>query len=396
MKHSFDHLADELAPHYSHFDVENRLLFTGHSHQAWPDVAMDGLTDSFKAAASAVDNKWTPAFEQTEKLRNYLRDFYDDPNGQYCLAENTHLLLVSWLSSFDLKNKPKVITTDSEFHSMYRQLHRLEEEGLEVATVDGHSKDIVEQIEQEIDDRTSAIMLSRVYFESGVVNQHITDIASLARQYGIPFLIDDYHGTNVVPLSLQEAELEDCFVLIGGYKYLQWGEGNCFLRFPQNCNLRPAITGWFAAFSSLDEPRDNGPVSYDEGDQRFATGTYDPASQFRAAKVVDFFQEQGLTPDVLRKQYSHQVQLLKKLFLQQDFDTEVITLRHNRPLRENGGFLALQSPFARSIRAKLMDNGVFTDARGDILRFGPAPYTNSSQIKQAIKHLSAVVEQINP
>lgn len=396
MDHSIDQLASRLAPHYDHFDVQNRLLFTGHSHQAWPDVAKEGLEASFKTAASAVDNKWEPAFEQTEILRNYLRNYYDDPNGQYCLAENTHLLLVSWLSSFDLKNKPKVITTDSEFHSMYRQLHRLEEEGLEVAAVDGHADDIVMQIEEQIDDRTSAIMLSRIYFESGVINQHISDIAALARKHDIPFMIDDYHGTNVVPLSIREQNLQDCFILIGGYKYLQWGEGNCFLRFPENCDLRPAVTGWFAAFSSLDEPRSDGPVTYDDGDQRFATGTYDPASQFRAAKVVEFFEDHELTPTVLRKQYLDQVGLLKNLFLEQDFDPEIITLRHQRPLKENGGFLALQSPFARSIRAKLMDNGVFTDARGDILRFGPAPYTNSSQIKQAITHLASVVQQINP
>src|SRR5680860_310819 len=123
-----DNLAKKLQPHYSHFDVANRLLFTRHSHQAWPDVAREGLTETFHVAARQVDTKWDKAAEKTEILRNYLRDFYDDPNGLYCQSENTHHLLVSWLSSFDLKNKPKIITTDGEFHSMFRQLHRLTEE----------------------------------------------------------------------------------------------------------------------------------------------------------------------------------------------------------------------------------------------------------------------------
>jgi selenocysteine lyase/cysteine desulfurase len=397
MENAIDNLANRLAPHYSHFDVTNRLLLTGHSHQAWPDVALEGLEESFTAAASEVDNKWTPAFEKTDILRSYLRNYYDDPNGLYCLAENTHLLLISWLSSFDLQNKPKVITTDNEFHSMHRQLQRLREEGLEVAAVDADSDNITDKIAEQIDDRTSAIMLSRIYFESGIVNQHISEIATLARNHNIPFLIDDYHGTNVVPLSLQEQNLEDCFLLIGGYKYLQWGEGNCFLRFPKDCKLRPTITGWFAAFDSLDEPRDDTtPVQYDDGNQRFATGTYDPASQFRAAKVVEFFKEQGLTPAVLRQQYLDQVKLLKQLFQEQNFNPEIIRLRHSRPLDENGGFLALQSPYARTVRAKLMDQGVFTDARGDILRLGPAPYIKSEQIKQGIQQLAEVIEKINP
>jgi len=29
-----------LSPHYSRFRVAERLLLTGHSHQAWPDVGL--------------------------------------------------------------------------------------------------------------------------------------------------------------------------------------------------------------------------------------------------------------------------------------------------------------------------------------------------------------------
>lgn len=392
--HSIDDLAKRLQPHYSNFDVANRLLFSGHSHQAWPDVARDGLIESYDTAAKRVDTKWDVAAEKTEILRNYLRDFYDDPEGLYCQSENTHHLIVSWLSSFNLKTKPKIITTDGEFHSMFRQLHRLTEEGLKMAMVEAESDDIVQQIRDEIDDQTCAIMLSRVYFQSGLINQHINEIAALAREHNIPLMIDDYHGTNVVPLSIREQNLEDCYVLIGGYKYLQWGEANCFLRFPKNCDLRPAITGWFASFSTLDEPRDMEPVEFDDGDQRFATGTYDPASQFRAAKVVEFFREHELTPAVLHKQYSAQVKLLRDLFLEQDFDPETISLYHRKPLTQNGGFLALQSPHAREIRAQLLEQNVFTDARADILRIGPAPYITTDQIKKAMAALTSTINDL--
>lgn len=392
---SIDDLAKRLQPHYQHFNVGNRLMFTGHSHQAWPDVAAEGLEESYKAAASEVDNKWDTAFEKAEMLRGYLRNFYDDPDGLYCLAENTHLLLVSWLSSFDLKNKPKVITTDAEFHSMSRQLHRLGEEGLEITTVDGESDQIVKEIDNHADQRTAAIMLSRVYFKSGLINQYIPQIAEIARSYNIPLLVDDYHGTNVVPLSLRETGIEDCFLLIGGYKYLQWGEGNCFLRFPPDCRLRPVITGWFASFNTLDEPRNKGkPVHYNSGNQRFASSTYDSASQFRAAKVVTFFEDQKLTPSILRRQYLSQIKLMKELFLKQDLHTSIIKLRHNRPLEQTGGFLSLQSPFARTISEKLLEQQVYTDARGGVLRMGPAPYITTSQIEQAIEKLAKVVRHL--
>lgn len=390
-----DFLANKLIPHYSHFNVSERLLFTGHSHQAWPDVAREGQTEYFDVCARDVDNKWEAAFEKTEVLRNYLRDFYDDPDGFYCREESTHVLFVSWMSSLDLKNKPKIVSTDGEFHSLFRQLHRLEEEGLEFVQVPVQpDESFAKRIIGEMDERTSAVMLSRVYFETCLINTHLTEIAAAARDKGIPVMIDDYHGTNVVPLSIRESGLEDCFILIGGYKYLQWGEANCFLRFPKYCEYRPAITGWFASFSTLDKPRTNNPVEYDHDNQRFASGTYDPSSQFRAAKVVEFFKEHGLTPEVLRNQYKAQVGLLRERFLAKHFDRSVIRLTHEEPLERNGGFLSLASPHARDIRAKLMENGVFTDARGEILRFGPAPYITTSQIEQAMDELEKVVGRI--
>jgi len=391
-----DALANKLIPHYSQFNVGNRLLFTGHSHQAWPDVAREGQTEYFDVCARDVDNKWETAFEKTEVLRNYLRDFYDDPEGFYCREESTHVLFVSWMSSLDLKNKPKIVSTDGEFHSLFRQLHRLEEEGLEFVQVPVQPDDtFADRIIEEMDDRTSAIMLSRIYFETSLINTHLTEIAAAARKKGIPVMIDDYHGTNVVPLSIRDAGLEDCFILIGGYKYLQWGEANCFLRFPKDCDYRPAITGWFAAFSSLDEPRNNEPVQYDHDNQRFASGTYDPSSQFRAAKVVEFFREMELTPDVLRKQYMAQVGLLRDEFKSKNFDPGLIRLTHEQPLELNSGFLSLTSPKAREIRAALMENGVFTDARGEILRFGPAPYTTTDQIRMAMDKLEEVINTLS-
>ena len=391
----FDTLARSLQPHYSRFNVAGRLLFTGHSHQAWPDVAFDGVQEYMHMVAEQVDKKWGFGFEKTEIMRNYLRSWYEDPDGLYCREKNTHVLIVSWLSALDLKHKPKIITTTGEFHSMYRQLRRLEEEGLEVVYLP-HSDDdaLLKKVREELDERTSAVMLSHIYYETSEVNTRLTEIAEAARDAGVPLLIDDYHGTNVVPLSVKEQRLEDCYILIGGYKYLQWGEANCFLRFPSVCKLRPVITGWFSAFERLDQPRNSDPVEFDAGDQKFATATYDPISQYRAAAVTEFFTRQGLTREVLQKQYKSQVGYLRELFNSKGFDEEVICHANTRPLDETGGFMALKSPHARTLRAKLLERDIFTDARDQIIRFGPAPYTTSQQCEAVIDALGEEVRLI--
>ena len=391
----FDKLAKSLQPHYSHFNVTNRLLFTGHSHQAWPDVAFEGVQQYMQMVAEQVDKKWEYGFEKTEIMRNYLRGWYDDPKGRYCREQNTHVLMVSWLSALDLRNKPKIITTTGEFHSMYRQLRRLEEEGLEIVYLPHEDDDaLLEAVKSELDDRTAAVMLSHIYFETSEVNTRIAEIAQASREAGVPMLIDDYHGTNVVPLSIEENKLHDCYIFIGGYKYMQWGEANCFLRFPSDCKLRPVITGWFSAFELLDHPRTGDPVEFDDGDQKFATATYDPISQYRAAAVTDFFIRQGLTKETLKKNYHSQVTYLRKLFDEKGFDPEIIRHANNRPIEQTGGFLALRSSHARQIRAKLLDMDVFTDARDEIIRFGPAPYTTSNQCEQVMDKLEEVVKAL--
>ena len=44
-----------LAAHYRRFRVADRLLLSAHSHQAWPDVALEGQREAFDDAATYVD-----------------------------------------------------------------------------------------------------------------------------------------------------------------------------------------------------------------------------------------------------------------------------------------------------------------------------------------------------
>ena len=46
------------------------------------------------------------------------------------------------------------------------------------------------------------------------------------REHGAELLIDAYHHLNVVPFRM--TRLERAYVVGGGYKYCQAGEGACF------------------------------------------------------------------------------------------------------------------------------------------------------------------------
>ena len=62
----------DLAPAYSRFRVTERILLTGHSHQAWPDVAFEAQKQAWHDAAEHVDAKWGLAEEKAASLRTWL------------------------------------------------------------------------------------------------------------------------------------------------------------------------------------------------------------------------------------------------------------------------------------------------------------------------------------
>lgn len=383
-----------LSAYYTQFRVSERLLLTGHSHQAWPDMAFRGLKQAYQDATDEVDNKWEKAFRKAEEVRQGYAALLDDENGYIALGANTHELVVRFLSALPLKEKPQLITTDGEFHSIRRQLARLEEEGIEVVRVPSQPlEDVAGQIMDAMNDKTAAVLVSSVFFDSGLINPGIKTIAEACESKGVHLLVDTYHSLNVVPFSVKELKLQNAFITGGGYKYCQLGEGNCFLRFPKDFEGRPVITGWFSEFSLL-AGKHTGKVAYGQGPDLFAGSTYDPVSHYRAAEVFRFFKNKNLTPEFLRQVSRHQIGLLIEEFQKLDLPENFVHLDKNLVPESRAGFLVLKTMRAGEIQQQLMQAGVFTDNRGDSLRFGPAPYLSDQQLKEAMRILGDVVRKM--
>lgn len=380
-----------LAPHYSRFRVAERLLLTGHSHQAWPDVAFEAQAEAWRDAADYVDDKWEHAFKRAERVRKGFGRLLGEPNAAIALAGNTHELVVRLLSALPLERRPRLVTTDGEFHTIRRQLDRLEEEGIEVVRVaEAPVETVAARLAQAVNDRTALVLVSTVFFDSGRIAHGLPQVAASCRRHGAALLVDTYHALNVVPWSIAAEDLLDAFVVGGGYKYCQLGEGNCFMRIPPDCLLRPVNTGWFSEFTALASSEREGRTTYGTRGDRFAGATYDPASHYRAARVFDFFAETSLTPALLREISQHQIGVLAGEFDALDLDSSLIDRDRSTALTEIAGFLALRSPQAGSLAAGLHARGVMVDARGEVLRFGPAPYLTDRQLLDAMAALGEV------
>lgn len=387
---------NELAKYYTNFKVSTRLLMTGHSHQAWPDIALEGVMKAYSDAAEFVDGKWQLAMEKAEAVKQGYSALFDDRKGDIALAANTHELLVKFLSALPLRRKPKLLTTDGEFHTIRRQLDRLSEENVEIVKVSSQpASEIVPKLIERLDESFAAVLVSKVLFQTGEIVQELDELARRCEQLGVPLLIDAYHSLNSTEFTLENEGLEGAYVLGGGYKYMQLGEGNCFLRLPENCMMRPVVTGWFAEFSAISESKDASEVVYGQGGDRFAGSTYDPTSHYRAAEVFKFFKKHELTPRFLRQVSRHQLSLLANEFDRRNFDDRLITRNRDLSIDDIAGFMVFKSEKAAIINQLLLKKGVLTDYRGSSLRFGPAPYVSDEQIIQSIDILEKTIRDLS-
>ncbi|NWG29300.1 MAG: aminotransferase class V-fold PLP-dependent enzyme [Ignavibacteriaceae bacterium] len=386
---------NKLSEHYSKFKVGERFLFTGHSHQAWPDCGFEAQQEAWLDAANLVDDKWDKVFEKAEEVKQGYSKLLGDESGNITLGSNTHELLIRLISALPLKEKPRLVSTDGEFHSIRRQLDRLSEEGIEIVKIPSQPvAEVVEKLIAAGNEKTAAVLVSSVFFNSGLIVPGLNELAESCDKNGVVLIIDAYHHLNVVPFSVEEYKLQNTFIVGGGYKYCQLGEGNAFLRSPKNCEMRPVITGWYSEFTALSSKKKSDEVVYGRKGDLFAGATYDPTSHYRAARVFKFFEEMNITTEFLREVSRHQIRIMIEEFEMLDLDPGVIN-RDKNVYRENiAGFLVLYSDSAGELSEKLKEKNVWTDYRGNVLRFGPAPYISDEQIKEAMKILGEVVKNI--
>ncbi|CAH9053623.1 Kynureninase [Pseudoalteromonas sp. CIP111854] len=380
-------LALALQPHYSDFKVQERILLSGHSHQAWPNAAKAGLLECYHDASMHVDDKWDKAFIKAQRVKDFYAKLLGETDAQITLGASTHELILRFLSDLSCFKKPpkraiKIVTTDGEFHSMRRQLNRFKQLNMQIEVVPvAPSNTLAQRLTDKIDAHTDAVMISAVFYGTSEIFRDVGQVAQYAHSLSVPCLVDTYHALNVVPFNLYSWQLEHAFVVSGGYKYCQAGEGNCMMRIPQGYNGSPIITGWYAEFSVLDQAP--GQVNYGPGFNAFEGSTYDPSSHYRGAAVFDFFEQQQLDVDSLRAISQQQIAQLRHGItsspkLAQSFEFAKHELEHN------GGFLALSTQQASQWVSKLHERGVQSDSRGTQLRLGPAPYVSEYQLNQAL------------
>jgi selenocysteine lyase/cysteine desulfurase len=383
----------DLASHFSRFAgaEPDRIHLAAHSHHYWPDVTFAAQQLCWEEAALHADEKWGPIFaELLPAVQGSIARILNLPDpATIAVAPNTHDFLRRLLSALPAGRPGRILTSDGEFHTLTRQIARLEEDGL--VAVERVAVDPAATFPQRFHEACARgghdlVFVSHVFFNSGATSGPLDALIAAVREPETLVVVDGYHGFMALPTDLSSVA-HRIFYLAGGYKYAMAGEGACFMHCPPGYAPRPRDTGWYAAFGTLSA-RQTG-VRYSEDGMRFAGATFDPSGFYRMRAVFAWMAEIGLTVEAI---HAH-VLALQEAFLaalERHAFAPLIDARLVTPVDtpQRGHFLTFETPGAAALHRELMERRIVTDVRGDRIRFGFGCYHAPADIERAFARLA--------
>jgi kynureninase len=364
-----------------------RLHVAAHSHHPWPDVTLDAHVAAWSDAAERHDHKWDHVFGSVLPTfqANVARTLGLSDPSTITIAPNTHELVMRLLSCLLLDGgarRPRILTTDAEFHSFARQIARLEEDG--VVEVERVAAQPFDDLPARLHDAAARgghdlVFVSQVLFDSGYLVVDLAGLVDAVPDDDTLIVIDGYHGYLAVPTDLAAVE-HRAFYVSGGYKYAMAGEGSAFLHCPPGYAPRPPDTGWFAGFSALAAAPGDA-VGYGEDGSRFLGATFDPSGVYRANAVHRWLADLDVEVAAI---HAH-VRDLQRRFValaagQPHRERLVAALLPADVERDRGHFLTVETPAAGELEAALAEREVVVDHRRDRLRFGFGCYHRTDDL----------------
>ena len=245
------------------------------------------------------------------------------------------------------------------------------------------------ELDQALDEEVAVLFLSQVNFRNG--DKHdIERLTSLAKARGILVVWDLSHSVGVLPLKMDEWEVD--FAVGCGYKYLNGGPGApafIYANKKHHAAIRQPIQGWMGHREPFTFDPD---YTNAAGVAQFLTGTPPILSLAVLDSALDVFEDITIT-DINRK-----ANALAELFLDlvtNDKDLHCLALESKADSALRGTQLAFSHADAYAISRALNKARVVVDFRSpDIIRFGFSPlFLRFEDIWRATQIIKEIVKE---
>jgi kynureninase len=295
--------------------------------------------------------------------------------------------LSSLATCMDFRKRPKVVISELDFptnHYVWRAQERAGAKIDVVGTPDGiriEADDVVDAV----DDATAIVNVNRVLFESSWI-MDLPPIVAAAHDHGALVVVDDFHGTGVLPLDVHGLNVD--FLVSGVLKWLCGGQGLAFLYCRRDLieSLQPRVVGWFGTVNPFAFDRSGLTLRSDA--RRFETGTYTLPQAWTAAGGMSIVLEVGV--DEVR---ARSVELTTMIV--DRADERGVELLTPRSAERRGGLVRLRVPGGRNAAERvvhaLFERDVVLDRRGDALRVSPHFFNAGGDIDRCFAELDTLL-----
>jgi selenocysteine lyase/cysteine desulfurase len=353
------------------FPAVERTVFLGAhtlaplSHRA--RAAVDRFLDAWQEVASAERVWFEVIIPEMRRLEALYAGVIGADVDEVALTPSVSTGLSSLASCLSFDERNEVVLTRQEFPTDCHVWLAQERRGARVVWVDGKDEPAYRSA---IGDRTRVVSASRVSYLDGAMLDAAA-LAGVCRAAGVFLVIDDYHGSGVVPFDVHHAGIP---ALVGGpLKYLLGGPGVAFVfvRRDVAASLDPTVTGWFSQrdFFAFDGSH----IDWPESAQRLALGTPSPAAVFAAAAGLEIVCEVGVERIRART-------LELTGYAIERATSDGYRVRTPADPARRGALVAFEVPDSKAVLEALLDAGVIVDERHGALRICPHFYSSEDDL----------------
>jgi kynureninase len=370
----------DLLAYRDEFPVTQEKVFLG-SHTLSPlgrraRAAVDRFLDIWEQKASA-ELVWFEDFipEMRRLEASYAKVIGADPD-EICLSPSVSSALSSVASCFAFEDERReIVISRDEFPTDCHVWLAQERRGAKVVWIDGK---LPADYASAISERTAIVSASRVsYLDGSLLDPYELGAACTE----VFYVIDDFHGSGVVPLDVHATGAGA--LVCGALKYLLGGPGIAFLYVPADIapTLEPTVTGWFAQddFFAFD----NSKLAPSATAQRFALGTPAPAAIYAAAAGLDVILEAGIG------RIRERTLELTGYLIDAAADAGYKVRTPLEPERR-GAVVAFEVPDSKRVLEELLARGVIVDERHGAIRVCPHFFSSEDDIDALFEQLSSL------
>jgi kynureninase len=363
----------------------DRIYLANHSLGRPLDAVEDDVCEALATWYARMGDAWDAWLDEMHAFRRRLAHLLNAPRVD-CVVPKTSAGqgLRAILNTYDRDERPRVVATRGEFDSLdviLREYARRERIDLAFVEPRDDGRFDTSDVLATIADRVDLVVISEVMFNTGQRLDDVDAIVERTHRAGGRILLDVYHSLGAFPVDIDACDVD--FAVGGSYKYLRGGPGACFLYLhPRHLDgsLRTLDVGWYAKREPFAYRRPD-PPQFAEGGDAFLESTppvlgwYQARAGQRLALALGVDRIRAYSLDQQRR-------LVERL--------RAARLNATGGTGDQGAFVVVNDPRARSWSQALAARGIVTDARGPYLRLCPDVVTTNAELVSAADALRAL------